>query len=150
MRSTHGWTWVRSDIVDERIGRTGPRWVATLPAMFYPDDSPVVIAAEANDGTWFVGDEGRAMAARRSPPGVIGTLEARLEGFIDVEMSGDCHFFQYVAGKPKASLSRRIEQAAMQVATYSLLMGWIVAPKGWPPQLVITMTEAQAFEHRIL
>lgn len=143
----HGWTW-RETKRAAAACYTTPRtiWEAAVPGMFYPDSSPVVIHAEFVDhrDQWFVSDDHGAMRTSPAPTGVKGMLMSRIEGFSDVEMSADGHFYLTVDPAPARTLPQRIQEAGMRVAAYSVFLAWAHQPPGWPPVIVLNMTDAQA------
>lgn len=147
---THGWNWQETHR-PAVLGLHGERtiWTAMVHGMFYPDNSPVEIHAERGpkNDRWYVSDNEGALTSSRAPGGVIGTLMARTEGFFDIDMTGDGHFYQTVPHLPARTRWNRIEQAAMRVAAYSVFMAWANPPDWWPPKIVITMTPQQALEH---
>lgn len=62
----------------------------------------------------------------------------------DVKMSGDGHFYLVLEESPKRPRNARIERAANFAAAYSVLLAHVHAPPGWPPQITIVLTPAEA------
>lgn len=152
-RAINGWKWYETHPpAPPGLGlpeRTA--WIAVVPGIVYPDGSPVEIKAELpRDGDkWFITDNGGALRASPAPNGVIGTLMGRTEDFYTVYMLGDGPMCETVPHLPAQSRWRRIGQAAMRVATYSLFMAWAAKPAWWPPTFVITMTLEEALRHGV-
>lgn len=137
MQSNYGWDWRPREVRDPLDGTLHEGWVSTVPGFRYPNDSPVTIEATLTTNGWWVGDQGGAMAASRAQIGVTGCLFADLESYFPVLMSGDGHFYLLVA-PAKKGLMRRIERAAMLVASFSALIAAAQTPEGWPPRLTVT------------